>query len=417
MEKVDIDKLFDKISEYRKNGQWQEIVELVDNNIENFRQDKKIEDKYCYQFPHLFDFIRFRYLFQDQILCQWVSGYEAKLLQRKLYALIELGSDESLKCADEILELIPFDVDTMFEKLEFYKKRGDIPACEKELNNIFLYIWKAKDFAKYLRANAWLSIEKEDAESAIHYCSWSVLFDHSQEAMDYVNNELNFIALKKNLKEIPRPSIADTYNHFSSKGFNFLPMEMAINLALSLYDLCLKEDSISDEYTKLARENLIGLCSAWGNGEIEAKRVEVNVKTENKLIVSYENGFEFQISKEYLEEEDSQKSLMEFCKEGDEKSKIWINILGTFKSDAQFESLANGRIDQFKISGLPVAEELVSLGDNIGVKKAIVSANDSENVLYFIKLNEELVGEIGAFNSSESNCEILKIIESWEIIK
>ena len=407
--------IFIKIASLRDEKKWQEIVELVDSNIEKYKMPREGAKGKCFQFGHMFDMLYYQFQNPGQKY-EWVKNQEASLLQRKLFALIEMNDDRAFEVADEILKLSPYDVPNMNEVAELYKARRDFVSCKKQLEKMYPYIWNSTQFAKYIRSYAWLAIEEGNIEAAVHYLSWSLNFDSSDSCIKFVDGELGYIQNKYGFKQVPRPSFKKSFEYFTSKQLKVFPSRDAVSFSMNLYDLLLRNKEINVSLREEAKRNLIAINSVWGTGEVDAKMVEVNVLTENRLVVNFKYLFNFEVNKTYQNSEVKGDNIIELQSAVDSNSHISIRAVSAFETDAQFEKIVDGAIEVYKASAQDIyKEEVVEFVPGKGVKKIIMNnPGGGQTEHYYVKLNTDVVGEVIVNVTDENKQEIRKVLKTWE---
>lgn len=407
--------IFVKLGHLRDEKKWQEMIDMVDENIEKFKMPREGNNGPCYQFAHMFDMLYYQFTNPGKKF-EWVKNQEAILLQRKLYALIEMNDDRAFEVADEILKLSPYDVPNMNEVAELYKARKDYASCKRQLEKMYPYIWNATQFAKYIRSYAFIAIEEGDVEAAVHYLSWSLNFDPSDACVRYVEGELGYIQNKYGFDKVPRPSFKKSYEYFTQRNLKVFPSRDAVSFCMNLYDLTLRNKELNQSLKDEAKRNLIAINSVWGTGEVDAKMVEVNVLTENRLIVDFKYGFHFEVNKIYRNTEKHGDNIVELVSSIDPNSRISVRPVSAFESDAQFESIVDSAIDVYKSAAQDVyREEVVEMGEGRGVKKITMSSpSGSKTEHYYVKLNGGIVGEVTLSLTDENQKEIKKILSTWQ---
>ena len=412
--------IYSILNELQKQQKWQEIVDCVDANIENYRQEREKDGVKLYQFPNIFDFFYYVLTHQSE-RCQWIKNDEFNLINRKMYAMIELKQfREAEKLIDEMLQISPNNAIVKFQYLEIAKLERDLERCEKILEEIHPIIWNYQDYCRLLHAYAWIAIEKEDVDSAVHYLARSLQYDNSENSFNYANSELEYIKRKFNMQTINRPTNAELNEYFKNNPVQH-PTPQNIQFAYSLYDYCLRnKDKLQPETISQAKRNLIMINQ---NYPIAAKTVEVAVLTPNKLITNCNYGFMFEVPKVYKEKEIDKKAhpnrIYEFT--NDKNQTILIQFSANFNSDEKYGK----SIDEFRAKhvkeGFEIIDEEFFLGQNLIKATKLYEKSQKGNlfVVYWFKFNKNTIGRISAQvkeNHSAVEGDIIEIINSWQAL-
>lgn len=392
---------------------WQEVVDFVDKNIEKYRNPREKNGVKVCQFYDYFDFMYYSIISGERL--EWLNGKELKLLSHKLFAQIELSDPKALDTAAQMLEIAPCYLPTLAERCEYFKKVGDLKNCRQALDEMYPFIWNAKDFARYMRSNAWLCIEEGDIEGAIHYLSWSVLYDDNEQSFAYVDGELNYIKHKLGFESVPRPSFAKTYQYFKEKNLKVLPTSQNRNFCMRLYDTCLRNKETSEVRVKEAKENLIAMTRVLGTSQEDVRVVEVNVLTPNWYCPSFQYGFAFQVPKSLRGVQSDNGSIFEFVSE-DNKLRVSIKPFAKFENDDMFNNMVEGQFLSIDSTEYDVSAKQVSLNNGETVKKAEFIKGDNKVEVYFIKFTPNFCGQLIASMPIGDNFdnEILTILNTWE---
>lgn len=413
--------IYDQINELRKNNDWQGIVDFVDKNIANFKQPQKADGVKSFQFPHLYDFLYFNTTHKNEKF-DCVDNTEFNLLVRKMYAFVELKEyDQAKTLIDVLLELSPNYTEVLFEKIEIAKLEQDIVAVERLLNEVYPFVWYYKNFAKFLRLHAWLAIEKGDVKHAVNCLALSLDYNNDEYSFNYVNNELNYMQVKFNLTRIERPSAKELNEYFANIEYSS-PTQENRYFCRDLYGFCLKN---RDKYSNLVADAKNNLVNIYRGSPFIAKTVEVAELTPNFLVINFDYGFSFEVSKTFKSKEIDKKAhpnrLYEFV--NDKNEVITILKCGKFTSEQQYEKLIEKHKKEHADAGFEVTPDGYFVGAENQIKATKVLGKGKKGnlfVVYWFKMSPNEAGRISALvkeNHSELEGEMINILSTWQYLK
>ena len=207
--------IYDKIEELKKSASWKEIIELVDQNIDNYRVDREMNGTICYQFLDMLDYLyncncHFNGL---EELPNWAGNGEIILIYEKAKALKKLKKyEEAISVIDSMIEVAPNTARFYLMKSEIALSQEDVIETENILKKAHKYIWRSNDFAIMLSHLACIAIIKENYDEALAYASLALVHNKHNSVKTFANNILNKV---KNYKGNDDLYILDKYDAIS----------------------------------------------------------------------------------------------------------------------------------------------------------------------------------------------------------
>ena len=418
----EFESILNKLTDLAQQKNWNEIIETVDKNIDRFIQPKEIDGIKCYQFKNLFQMHYYNTNNKEQY--NWVDITELILLEKKLFALIEINRfDEAKALLDYLFKLNPNSPNLYFEDLEIAKRKHDLALMEEILNKAYNYIWYYEDFARLIRNYAWIAIEKGNIKHGIYCLALSLQYDYTDNCYNYVNNELEYIQQRFNLDEIPRPSGKEIEEYFVNVPYA-CPSDINRKFCMNIYGYILSRKSQYSEenynkYCSYLKNNLIHIYRGL---TVFAQMVEVEELTQNHFVLNNENYFSFEIPKNYTFKEIDKKNHPNRLYEIDTQQNDIITIIkcGKCTNDQSYINLIEKYQKEHEDAGFKIKQEDSKvINDSLKVVHVSeIGKTGKEFTVFWFKMTPSLIGRISATVTNNKSIEndIINILSSWQYL-